>query len=317
VVREQVWYRRNHRFQEELPMKATQEAAAVIGFNAASWVLAQQAIKLDKPFILDQTAPPAQMWYTIRRGIMTTFPEWKVDRASEEFIFSEVEKIEHGLATRIVVASSYAKELLIHAGVDADKILINPYGVNLEIFHYIPRTIPGHGVRFLFVGGLFAHKGIPLLFETWRTLDRRSATLSLIGFAVPAVQPLIPSLPGLRLWNRVPHKDLPAVYQAHDVFVLPSYADAFGLVILEAMACGLPVITTQNTAGPDLITSGIEGFIIPAGDMRALRDAMQFFVDSPERIPVMGAAARKVAKQYTWDSYGDRWAAILKEVCRC
>jgi len=99
-----------------------------------------------------------------------------------------------------------------------------------------------------------------------------------------------------------------------DVFVFPSLFEGFALVILEAMAVGLPVITTPNTAGPDLIEDGKEGLIVPAGDANALREAMQSLLHNPERARSMGRAAHEKAKEFTWERYGERWEAMLHEL---
>jgi starch synthase len=101
-----------------------------------------------------------------------------------------------------------------------------------------------------------------------------------------------------------------------DVFVFPSLFEGFALVILEAMAAGLPVITTPNTAGPDLIEDGKEGLIVPAGDVEALRTAMESLLNNPERARAMGRAAHEKAKEYTWERYGERWEALVRELCR-
>ena len=101
-----------------------------------------------------------------------------------------------------------------------------------------------------------------------------------------------------------------------DVFVFPSLFEGFALVILEAMAAGLPVITTPNTAGPDLIEDGKEGLIVPAGDANALREAMQSLLHNPERARSMGRAAHEKAKEFTWERYGERWEALVRDLCR-
>ena len=92
--------------------------------------------------------------------------------------------------------------------------------------------------------------------------------------------------------------------------VLPIETDL--LVLLEALASGMPIITTENTAAPDLITNGREGFLLPAGDAEALREALESFTRQRVDIDAMSVAARKCAQSFTWDRYGERWASILK-----
>jgi glycosyltransferase involved in cell wall biosynthesis len=99
-----------------------------------------------------------------------------------------------------------------------------------------------------------------------------------------------------------------------DVLVLPSYFEGLALVQLEALAAGLPIIATEATGAPDLITDGVEGYIIPTGDGDALRDAMQKFISSPEKAARMSQAARHCAERYSWDAYGERWMGILRQL---
>ena len=89
---------------------------------------------------------------------------------------------------------------------------------------------------------------------------------------------LIPPLPHLRRLGHYPYRELPALLRQCDVLVFPSYCEGFGLVLLEALASGLPIITTDATAGPDLIQDGVEGRLIPSGNLEALCEAMQSFI---------------------------------------
>ena len=98
------------------------------------------------------------------------------------------------------------------------------------------------------------------------------------------------------------------------MLILPSLFEGFGLVILEAMAAGLPVITTHNTGGPDVIGEGKEGFVVPAGDAEALREKMEWFIKNPEKTKEMGKAAHRKAKEFTWERYGAEYAEIVREV---
>ena len=120
---------------------------------------------------------------------------------------------------------------------------------------------------------------------------------------------------GVVCLGQTPREALLREMSEADVFVFPSLFEGFALVILEAMAAGLPVITTPNTAGPDLIEDGKEGLIVPAGDVKALQTAMESLLNDPERAQAMGRAAHEKAKEYTWERYGERWEEMLHELC--
>jgi len=101
-----------------------------------------------------------------------------------------------------------------------------------------------------------------------------------------------------------------------EVFVFPSYFEGFALVLLEAMASGLPVITTTATAGPDITTPGEDGWVIEPGKLDALIEAMRFCLENRDRVTEMGANARRTAERFSWDAYGDRWVTILQGVVK-
>jgi len=94
-------------------------------------------------------------------------------------------------------------------------------------------------------------------------------------------------------------------YRQADAFVFPSLCDGFGIVMLEAMACGLPVVATPNCGGPDLIEEGRSGFVVPIRDVQALADRITWLIAHRRDLPEMGAAGRaRVAAQFTLEQYG-------------
>jgi glycosyltransferase involved in cell wall biosynthesis len=227
----------------------------------------------------------------------------------------EAERIEHDLASVIVSASTFTKQTLIENGVSPERIRVNPLGVDYEDFKS-PELDNNQKLRFGFVGAIKATKGIPLLLEAWEKLGARNSELWLVGSASKKTKSLLPQLPGLQYKGPIPHVELPSLLQQCDVFVFPSYFEGFGLVILEAMAAGLPVITTTATAGPDIITQGHDGFIIEPGNVYALVNKMEFCLHNRDRVTAMGANARKTAERFTWDAYGDQWMGILEAAVR-
>jgi len=153
-----------------------------------------------------------------------------------------------------------------------------------------------------------------LLLQAWRTLAPANAELWLVGPVSERHARLIPSLPGLRLFGKVPHRELPDLLSLCDVLVFPSYFEGLAQVQLEGMAAGLPIIGTEASGASDLITDGKEGYLIPVGDAEALRDAMQRFINSPGDLARMSHAARLAAERFSWDAYGNRWMDLLRQV---
>jgi glycosyltransferase involved in cell wall biosynthesis len=136
--------------------------------------------------------------------------------------------------------------------------------------------------------------------------------LWLVGPVAPEVRPQIPDLPGLKVLGKRPHRDLPDIIRSCDLLVFPSYFEGFGLVILEAMACGVPVIATDATVGPDLIEDGVHGWLMTTGDATRLQMLMEMALTEPARVFDMGRLARQRVETYTWDAYGIRWKTLLE-----
>ncbi|MDJ1179471.1 glycosyltransferase family 4 protein [Roseofilum sp. BLCC_M91] len=176
-----------------------------------------------------------------------------------------------------------------------------PYGAPLDYFH--PQPKKDSCFRALYVGRVEPRKGIHYLLKAWKNLNLSDAELCLIGINefpsgwLDQYQDLFRYIPP------VPHYSLNQYYSSASVFVFPSLVEGFGLVLLEAMACGIPVITTPNTAGPDIIMDGVEGFIVPIRDTEALQEKLDWCYDHPLELSQMGKAARKKAEQLTWSQY--------------
>jgi glycosyltransferase involved in cell wall biosynthesis len=103
-------------------------------------------------------------------------------------------------------------------------------------------------------------------------------------------------------------------YNQCSVFVLASVADGFGMVVAQAMACGLPVIVTENVGAKDLIVDGVNGFIVPIGAPEIIAERLRQLQEDPDLRVRMGLAAKMTVESgYTWTDYGNRLASFLHE----
>lgn len=205
------------------------------------------------------------------------------------------------LADRVLVPSRFAYETFLEAGFPKAKLHLLPYGVDTERFRPGDRG-KAEPFRALFVGQVGLRKGVPYLLEAWRLLGWRDAELVLAGRVLPEMRALLArhrSLPGLRiLGHRGPVEE---VYAAADVFVFPSLEEGCALVVLEAMASGLPVVTTPNAGVP--LEDGAQGLLAPIRDPAALAAALEALRSDPARRQAMAVAARVRALGQTWDGY--------------
>ncbi len=302
---------RNERFQKSISDKQVKNSEGLIGFDTSSWLLARKAKQFGKPFFLDQSTIHPNEKINVVNSLKAQFPDWFVELPEKPDELMKLEEEEHTLSTKIVVASTFTKNSLISQGVPAEKIVINPYGVSKNFFRE-RNTSKRKKLRFLYLGLMGPAKGLPLLLQLWNEYElHQKAELWLVG---PTPTPFNLDLlkgPGITYKGKLPHDQLPPLLNDCDCMVFPSFFDGFGQVILEAMAAGLPVITTTATAGPDIIENGVDGFLVSPGDKKGLAACMLEALADRTRLEDMSIRAREKARMFNWDSYGDRWKNIL------
>lgn len=243
-----------------------------------------------------------------RNGIATPlFPQAYRDRVKAEF----------ELADYIQVPSDFVARTFLENGVDAKKLLLAPYGANLEIFHPKPAFDEAGPFRVICPSGVNLRKGARVLAEAWRKLGWRDAELVWIGQPGPETEPLFtPELPGLRFMKMMPHQQLAELYRSCDVFVLPSFEEGLARVLVEAASCGLPLIATPNTGVENLFTPGApEGWLIPVNDVDALCEALIAAKADRAKTHALGQRAhQKVTGGWSWEDYGRKVAANYEKV---
>ena len=220
-------------------------------------------------------------------------------------------------ANVVFVASSFTLKTLEHAPAYDASVVMIPYGSPRPpraapvVAPGLDRRSAGAPLRVLFVGSLGQRKGLSYLFDACDALGR-SVELTLIGTRPGAECKVLDSHLSRHRWiPSCPHQRVLEEMSQHDVLVFPSLFEGFGLVLLEAMAMGLPIVTTAHTAGPDLIEDGKEGFIVPIRDSAAIADKLSWLAADPDRRREMGARARVRAAEFTWSAYRQTLSACL------
>jgi glycosyltransferase involved in cell wall biosynthesis len=240
-------------------------------------------------------------------------PAWAVTltgaRDSEAKLARKDEELK--LANRVVVASSFTKETLRLADVSVD-VQVIPYGAPSSI----PTAIAPHSgtLRVLFVGSLGQRKGLSYLLRAIELLGSK-VELTLLGRkAAEGCLPLDDAVRKHRWIPSLPHPELLGVMQQHDVLVLPSLFEGFGLVILEAMAQRLPVITTPHTAGPDVISEGVDGFIVPIRSAEAIAAKLDQLALDADLLRGMKQAAQEKARSQRWENYRESLVQMARDL---
>jgi glycosyltransferase involved in cell wall biosynthesis len=241
----------------------------------------------------------ARRWPTAMAAPPAGEPPWKQRRKDEELT----------LATTISVASSFTRRSLER--IDARQpIVVTPYGFPVEALP--PRARPPAG-RFiaLSVGSHDLRKGTPYLLEAWKRAAIPDAELRLVG-PLRLSRSFLDGYAGL--FTHLPHVPKPllgAHYADADLLVFPTLGDGFGIVIQEAMCCATPVLTTPCGGGPECITDGADGWLVPPRDIDALVERLREAAADRDRLVEMGRRARLRAERWTWVQAGEALAGAL------
>lgn len=179
-----------------------------------------------------------------------------------------------GSARHLVSWSQWAKESLVaDYGVPADKITVIPPGIDTARWDFDRSARHSGPVNLLFVGGDFARKGGDTLLDAFARLP---PALGVHLHLVTKMRGVGEGLPGVTVWHDVaPNSDtLLGLFAQADLFVFPTRGDCLPLAVMEALAAGLPVVTTTIGALPEAVTHGETGWIVPPDDPDALADAL-------------------------------------------
>ena len=219
------------------------------------------------------------------------------------------------LAARFLCASSFTRRSLVENGADASAIRVIPYGVDTARFRPDParRSPAGSKLQLLFVGRINQRKGVKYLLEALRLLRSEHVHLTICGRVIDGLDLFRPFASQVEVRPSVTAAELVGAYQAADLFVFPSVAEGFGQVLLESLASGLPILSTTHTAAPDLITEGVEGFVLEPRRPDLLAERIDWAASHRAELAAMGPLARTRAEQFTWARFRSGIAGAVRE----
>lgn len=217
----------------------------------------------------------------------------------------------------ILCPSTFVKSSFLERGFTEDRLLTVNFGFTFPM-QRSPVRRRDDVFRLLYVGQLHFRKGLRYAVEAFRQLKHPNKELVLVGPATKVTGLEGVALPeGVRFTGILKGANLEAAYASASAFVLPTIEEGLALVQGEAMAAGLPLVTTTNSGGEDLITHGVEGFIVPPCDATALAEAFQMLADDPDLRARMGEAAHARAQELGgWDVAAQKLVDALQEAMR-
>lgn len=208
------------------------------------------------------------------------------------------------LSDHAFVGLDFVKRTMVENGFPADRVYVIPYGADVSGYRPIDRP-PREGFEILYVGPIHYWKGLHYLLQVIERIRVEGARLTIVGRIDPDWEAYFrPRLARLgdkvRHIPGVPHSELVRYYAEADVLAFPSLVGGIGLVCYEAMATGLPVVTSD---GDVVIRDGVDGVCVPARDVDGWCAALEQLAASREQRLRIGRAAVERAREFSWASY--------------
>ena len=203
------------------------------------------------------------------------------------------------------VPSKIVKKSISFCGGDSSKVEIVPYGVDVQKFSCKEDMNSGKKLRLIYVGQITYRKGIHHLLNVISRFTESQIELDLVGSYDSKSDLYLKycNSDNIHFCGFITRDVLASKYKMADLFVFPTLGEGYGLVVLESLACGVPVLCSNLAGGDDAIQEGVNGYVFNPFDEDELFKKLQFCIDKIEIIREMSSTARKTALNYTWENY--------------
>ena len=224
---------------------------------------------------------------------------------------------EYDEADFIAIPSEFVKRSFIQYGVDEKKLFKNPYGAS-TFFKTNKNDFEGSikSFKVVYLGSLTIRKGLYYMFEALKEIELPNFEVWYIGYISDEVRSILKGYTNVNWKFKGPinHYELPDLLSKCSVGVQPSLEEGLSMVIPQMLACGIPVISSTNTGGMDLIKDGKNGFIVPIRSPEAIREKILMFYEDRDLLQTMKRNAIEMSKHNTWDEYGERYIRFLNNL---
>jgi phosphatidylinositol alpha-mannosyltransferase len=275
----------------------------------------------DVVHVHEPLAPSTSMWATLaaRAPVVATFHSGAGRSRLFDVAAPALRLVARRVDARIAVSERAAA--FVRRQIPGPFTIV-PNGIDVAAFAAAPSAELGPGPKLLFVGRLHPRKGFRYAVQAFGRLAPARADLRLIVVGSGAEADAVGTLPGdvrrrVELLGAVGNRELPTIHRACDVFVAPSTGgESFGVILLEAMAAGLPLVTTRIPGYVDVVEDGVTGLLVPPADAPALAEACARLLDDAALAGRLGAAAAERARRYDWTVVTGEIEAVYASVLR-
>jgi len=243
---------------------------------------------------------PNRVEVDLVRSEAKQWPGWALENIQVPEAYFVRREQEWALADRVVVNSEFSRKALVQQGVPAEKLVVIPLCYERDEANRkseIGNRKSEQALRVLFLGQVILRKGIQYLLAAARQLERENIHFDVVGSIGLSKEAMATAPANVTFHGRAGRDQASDWYRKSHVFVLPTLSDGFAITQLEAMAHGLPVITTPCCG--EVVSNGVDGFIVPPRDAKALAEALHRYLAEPDLLQTQQKAALEKSKLFT------------------
>lgn len=290
-------------------------AQGIYAFEGAALPLFLRTGKHGITNILEKIIAPLQIAYELLAEEHRRWPGWEATYPDRQVFEKpmELERAEWDAADAIICGSDFVTQGLASLGVPPEKLHTVPYGLETAKFSTRRETWDGRRpLRILFAGGVTLRKGPQYFSAALRKLSSNRVAARLVG-PVSIREPYLGLLRGqAELTGQVPRQEMRRHYEWADVFVLPSICEGSATVTYEALAAGLPVITTPNAGS--VVRDGVDGFLVPIRDAEAIAARIEQLLGDAALLRRLSENSQARAEDFSWPKYEERLVAAIRKI---
>lgn len=305
---DRIWDRQSRAFTRTVGREVSRGGVgAVYAYEYTALETFQAARRCAVARILDFSSLNSRQFEALQRNEKQRFPELRGphDAYFERKLEARQARrdTEMHLADVIITNSTVTRRSHIEGGADPDKTFAVPYGAPPPLARPPERSCAGP-MGVVWAGTFSIRKGAHYLVDAWRRLASGvDAHLDVFGAVAVPERLWKPAPPGITFHGSVVRPTLFRAFDEADVLIFPTLSDGFGMVVTEAFARGLPVITTDQAGASDLVRHGQNGLIVRAGDPAAIAGALAWCLDNRDALSAMRAVALETARSWQWSDY--------------
>jgi glycosyltransferase involved in cell wall biosynthesis len=212
---------------------------------------------------------------------------------TKQKIYAWIERVLQKVTDVIICVSQYELDKAARFGIERKRMKLIYNGIHHK--DDAPKAASPEPIHLLFVGRLDYQKGFDVLLKAFANVQRKDLKLTVVGSAVNEDAVECPPMDSVEYLPWVTPSEVQALYQKADALIVPSRWEGFAMVPLEGMAMGLPVIASNCTSLPELVTNEVSGYVFPSGDHQALADVLTI-IQKP-RLLDLGNEGRSIVRE--------------------